>query len=129
MCGQPLSWRSSPSSSKQRYVEMGDGAGLSVLFYLLFVLQVACRPFSSAAMQAFVHVLLLPLPTLRSYVQLMQMHMVPHPGAVWRIALCLTVPQGTDLPDVGNISLSPGSAGVFYWGRLVLVVSHMPAHT
>lgn len=45
-------------------------------FYLLLVLQVACRPFSSAAMQAFVHVLLLPLPTLRSYVQLMQMHMV-----------------------------------------------------
>jgi len=41
-----------------------------------FKAEVACRPFSSAAMQAFVHVLLLPLPTLRSYVQLMQMHMV-----------------------------------------------------
>ena len=38
--------------------------------------QVAHRPFSGAAMLGFVRILLLPLPTLRSCVQLMQMHMV-----------------------------------------------------
>ena len=41
-----------------------------------YLYQVARRPFSGAAMLGFVRILLLPLPTLRSCVQLMQMHMV-----------------------------------------------------
>ena len=105
--------------------------------------QVARRPFSGAAMLGFVRILLLPLPTLRSCVQLMQMHMVstghaccqlrglltvctlqvPLSGAVWRISLCLTVPQGIDLPGMGTRSLGHGSVGVVFRGKLLLVVS------
>ena len=58
----------------------GDGVwgvgGWSMFTRCCYLYQVACRPFSGAAMLGFVRILLLPLPTLRSCVQLMQMHMV-----------------------------------------------------
>ena len=55
----------------------GWGVGRGSMFTRCCCLyQVAHRPFSGAAMLGFVRILLLPLPTLRSCVQLMQMHMV-----------------------------------------------------
>ena len=48
---------------------------------------------------------------------------VPLSGAVWRISLCLTVPQGIDLPEMGTSSLGHGSVGVVFRGKLLLVVS------
>ena len=51
---------------------------------------------------------------------------VPLSGAVWRISLCLTVPQGIDLPEIGSTSFGHGSVGVVFRGKLLLVVSHSP---
>ena len=48
---------------------------------------------------------------------------VPLSGAVWRISLCLTVPQGIDLPEMGTTSFGHGSVGVVFRGKLLLVVS------
>ena len=53
---------------------VGRGSVFARCCYLSY--QVARCPFSGAAMLGFVRILLLPLPTLRSCVQLMQMHMV-----------------------------------------------------
>ena len=42
---------------------------------------------------------------------------------MWRISLCLTVPQGIDLPEIGSTSFGHGSVGVVFRGKLLLVVS------
>ena len=90
--------------------------------------QVARRPFSGAAMLGFVRILLLPLPTLRSCVQLMQMHMVSTGHAVERSTDCVCVyfAGSSFWGCVAHFTVSDGAPGhrlardgdYFFWSRV-----------
>ena len=77
--------------------------------------QVARRPFSGAAMLGFVRILLLPLPTLRSCVQLMQMHMVSTGHACCQLrgllTVCIYFAGSSVWGCVAHLTVSDGATG------------------
>lgn len=107
--------------------------------------QISCPPYSVHAMVSLVRLLQLPLGTLKSFVQLMHMHLVssllstahtchpltphaltpsqyPPPGIRWGLKVCITVPGGFDLLDMAPM-FTPGAIGVIYKGKLLIFVS------
>ena len=116
--------------------------------------EVAGPPYALPAVVSFVKLLQLPLLTLKSCVQLLAYHLVcgpdvlpgtptggglvikfimlyllqsPPPGLVWTVSLCMVIPQGAgdEIPP----QLRPGSAGVIYKGKLLLMVSNFLTHS
>eukprot|EP00731_Ephydatia_muelleri_P030466 Em0021g989a len=76
-----------------------------------FYAEVACRPFLHNSMHSFMRILSVPLATLKSAINVMQLHLRPPNDSIWRLHLCLVVPSTRELKQ--HIShLPPGDPGV-----------------
>ncbi|XP_064393727.1 mediator of RNA polymerase II transcription subunit 14-like isoform X2 [Halichondria panicea] len=82
-----------------------------------FQKEVVTKPFVVNAMVSFIGLLKFPLPSLKSFVQILQMHMNPPSGAVWRLRVCLILPENSSLRNTPFVA---GHQGIILSKKLVI---------